>query len=1570
MESRNSKAARKRAKRQVQKLKVKKIRVDTEENEQASDGSVDEQDTAQADQIEIDSEGVNNRYDIEFQYKVRREKQERQDRLKREEQEREDRLKREELDRLDRQQAREHEIKLQTIKASSECSSSNNGDELSRKIERYSQKLNDGQDADAFFTAFEKYAQREMWERETWVRRIAQCLLGKAREAQNAIEDPNYSYDTLKTAILEVFQLTPETYRVKFRNGEKEPSETVKTFFTKTAKNFHCWVKYSGVSKDDAEGITNLMIRDQILKKVPPELRKHLLDKQILDVNELAKEAELYTSHRSGFWNKNSGNQNAQRNRNSGPQYKNGQRDIGYKKYQHQNTQGGYYKFNAKNPSDTRQRSFLPKKPEQKQNFRSNNTRPNARSNYQQNANSQQQSNFRASAPNFPNPNAMQFVSQNRGTGNHANTNVGQQRQGSAYNIQTIPFELHESVKYQNRSKVLEARAQKFTIDAKVNGHKVKVCRDSQCHLSIVNKKFVSDNMITAEYATVRGIGGTIQVPLANIYLESEHISGTFQVAVVEGLEHDMLLGLDIDSWDDYQTGKPVMVVTRAQKKHEIEQCSTQQLKLQKQVETKTKVSKTSQDKSDNMGSKMNKVTEPKTKVDKQTKQTSQPKEQKTLLESGVQDLIEAQKADPTLKVARESVVDVAKVKDNKNCYYVKDHILMMKWTPQVKLQKQVDDLIVIPSQYRQDIMETAHDISGHMGITRTMDRITAHFHWPGLKKDVQKYCRECQTCQYLSKDKTKQKQLLRPLPIIDVPFKRVGMDIKGPLPVTNQGNKYILIVCDYATRYPEAIPIPDQTAATISQKLIEIFGRVGLPSEVVHDHASNFLSHAMTDMCNKLKINQIPASPYHQQTNGMVERFIQTMQNMIKSLSEEQSETWDEYLPLFLFAYREVPCEFTGYSPMHLLYGRPVRGPLSLIKERWVGLGQTYSQEDIPTKLLKMQANITKWMAKARLNKQRNQDKMRYHYNKKAQDRVYKVGEQVLVFLPEGGGKLDSKWQGPYKIVKKIGEVDYQIEMPDKRKSNRILHANLLKKWYTQEQKEVIQNCYCVTGVIQEIGDESIVQNTIDFDLESQLLDDSLDTVYTQTQTWEDVEIAKSLSSQQKQEVSEVLKKNAKAFSDIPGKTSVIKHVVKTTNQTPIRQRAYRTPHALKQQVKNEIDNMLKLGVIEETDSAYASPIVVVAKKTGDVRVCTDYRLLNKITEFDPYPIPQIDQILDEVAQAKFITTLDLTKGFYQVPLDSEAKAKSAFITPFGHFAYNVMPFGMKNSSATFQRLVDKVLKDCQGYCKQYIDDVAIYSNTWEEHLVHLDIVLSKIQNAGLTIKPVKSKIAQSQVSYLGHTVGNGQIKPMLNKLESVQEFPTPVLKKNVRAFLGLSGYYRKFVPQYATISKPLVDLTKKAQPNAVCWTPECEEAFKSLKEALVSAPILATPDFGKPFLLQTDASKVGIGAVLSQIDDQCREHAIVYLSRKMLPNELNYSVPEKECLAVVYAINKLRYYLQGHQFTVVTDHQALKWLENTRASHNRLMRWSLILQQFTFQVQYRKGIVNTNADGLSRRE
>ena len=204
------------------------------------------------------------------------------------------------------------------------------------------------------------------------------------------------------------------------------------------------------------------------------------------------------------------------------------------------------------------------------------------------------------------------------------------------------------------------------------------------------------------------------------------------------------------------------------------------------------------------------------------------------------------------------------------------------------KLQKQVDDQIVLPQQYRQHIIEIAHDRTGHLRVQKTKDRITQHFYWPGINHQIRQHCQECDTCQYLSKSQQGHKQKLRPLPLTDIPFKRIGIDIAGPLPVTEDGNQYLLMMCDYATRYLEAIPIPDQRAKTVAQALLTIFSRTGLPSEIIHDQGTNFMSNVITNLCQKLGIQKIPASPYHQQTNGLTERFIGTMKMMIKTLTEK----------------------------------------------------------------------------------------------------------------------------------------------------------------------------------------------------------------------------------------------------------------------------------------------------------------------------------------------------------------------------------------------------------------------------------------------------------------------------------------------------------------------------------------------------------------------------------------------------------------------------------------------------------------------------------------------------------
>ena len=295
-------------------------------------------------------------------------------------------------------------------------------------------------------------------------------------------------------------------------------------------------------------------------------------------------------------------------------------------------------------------------------------------------------------------------------------------------------------------------------------------------------------------------------------------------------------------------------------------------------------------------------------------------------------------------------------------------------------------------------------------------------------------------------------------------------------------------------------------------------------------------------------------------------------------------------------------------------------------------------------------------------------------------------------------------------------------------------------------------------------------------------------------------------------------------------------------------------------------------------------------------------------------------------------------------------------------------MPFGLNGAPATFQRLMNEVVRDMEKFVHAYLDDLVIFSDTWEEHLSHLGAMLEKIQQFGLTAKMVKCQWAMSECSYLGHVIGSGRVKPEINKVECVRAFPIPQTKKDVRSFHGLTGYYRCFIKDYASLAAPLTDLTKKNHPETVVWSEECSKAFNTLKSVLTSAPILSSPDFGKIFILQTDASNCSVGAVLSQVDSQGLEHPVAYFNRKLLDREKKYSTIEKECLAIKLTVQAFQVYLLGRTFLIQTDHRTLQWLDNVKDENSRLAKWSLALQPYQFKIEHRKGQANANADTLSR--
>lgn len=318
-------------------------------------------------------------------------------------------------------------------------------------------------------------------------------------------------------------------------------------------------------------------------------------------------------------------------------------------------------------------------------------------------------------------------------------------------------------------------------------------------------------------------------------------------------------------------------------------------------------------------------------------------------------------------------------------------------------------------------------------------------------------------------------------------------------------------------------------------------------------------------------------------------------------------------------------------------------------------------------------------------------------------------------------------------------------------------------------------------------------------------------------------------------------------------------------------------------------------------------------------------------------------------------------------MPLSPDSKEFTAFKTPFGHYQFRVLPFGLHGAPATFQRMIDQILRGTEGYAAAYLDDIIIYSRTWQGHLIHLKEVLTLIKNAGLTIRSDKCTIAKAETCYLGHVLGHGVIRPQVGKVEAIKQAERPVTKKQVRSFLGLVGWYRRFIPNFSEKAVALTELTKKNKPNKLNWTADCERAFMDLKDALCEKSVLQSPEFDQVFTVQTDASQVGLGAVLLQ-GEQGHLRPIAFVSRKLLPRETRYSTVEKECLAVKWALDSFRYYLMGRRFKLETDHRALVWLGRMKDTNARITRWFLALQPFDFEVVYRTGSENCTADFLSR--
>ena len=450
---------------------------------------------------------------------------------------------------------------------------------------------------------------------------------------------------------------------------------------------------------------------------------------------------------------------------------------------------------------------------------------------------------------------------------------------------------------------------------------------------------------------------------------------------------------------------------------------------------------------------------------------------------------------------------------------------------------------------------------------------------------------------------------------------------------------------------------------------------------------------------------------------------------------------------------------------------------------------------------------------------------------------------------------------------------------------------------------------------------------------------------------------------------VYNVLKKNSSIFveKDIELKEAKIRPLeIDVGDARPIKQRAYTIPFSLRDQLKEDIDNQLENGIIRPSHSPWSSPCLYVNKKDGTHRLVVDLRKVNDSVKYNAYPLPIIDEVLSKLGGCGYYTVIDLKAGFWQIPLKESSKEVTAFVCPEGLFEFNRLPFGLKTAPGLFQEAMHQVLgKFRSKFVMAYLDDLIIYSKNFEDHLKHIHLVLERLAEFGIQIKPSKCKFFMKEVLFLGHIVSRKGIQVNPSKVDTVRKMPPPSTVKEVRSFLGTTGYYRKFIKDYGLIAHPLFELTKKNKKYD--WTQECQVSFDTLKKKLCEVPILMHPDHRKRYIIHTDASEKCVGAVLLQEYDGI-EKPISYLSYKLNTAQAKYSAIEREALAIVTALKKWRIYLYGTEFTVKTDHKPIKSLFTAQIKSARVQKWAVLLSEFNCKIEYKKGKDNFIADMLSR--
>ena len=671
-------------------------------------------------------------------------------------------------------------------------------------------------------------------------------------------------------------------------------------------------------------------------------------------------------------------------------------------------------------------------------------------------------------------------------------------------------------------------------------------------------------------------------------------------------------------------------------------------------------------------------------------------------------------------------------------------------------------------------------------------------------------------------------------------------------------------------------------------------------------DRGTQFTSLLMGELHRLLGIKPLFTTPFHPQGNERIERLHSTLKSVLRKLCVDRPKDWHRYLIPTLFALREVPSDRPGFSAFELLYGKRVRGPLAVLRDLWEDSKIEPNERPTFQYIFDLREKLENCTDLAVANSEISATNYKTYFDLKSQNRSFKEGDEVLVLLPDNHSKLLMSWSGPHKVLKRQNKVDYIIEQNGKW---RIYHINLLKKYYRRATAQLAYVCDEQSQADLDCPNQpiSVLQVVVD-EGDTEVLP----LAFTETGN-SMPDVCSELHTTQKAELQQLLQTYTDVLSDKPGCTNSIVHDIKLTISSPTRSKVYPVPVHLKEHFESEVEKLLELGIIHPSKSSYCSPVVLVAKDTG-YRLIVDYRHLNSITVFDAEPACSVEEDLHKFTGAEYFSELDLTKAYHQIPLSEAAQQLSAFPTHKGLMEYSRLPFGLVTACATYIRLMRIVLAGLSEVIF-YFDNIFIASKTWSEHVQTLSRVLDRLREHGLTAQPSKCRFGYSSLNYLGFVVDKHSITPQVSKIECIVNAPPPLTKKVLRSYLGMVSFYRKFIPNLASYTAPLSDLLRKERSDPIKWNDELESNFQKIKYFLTSEPILRLHDISLPFVLRTDGSGTGLGAVLLQYHEST-SFSVAYASRKLLDREKNYSTIEREYLAIVFGISRFNYYLYGKEF------------------------------------------------------